>query len=224
MSEAEWLREPARPYGLLSQLQNTAVTRTKVGRRKLRLYACGCCRQIWQHIPDDALRGIIEVAERFADGNATAQELEAAYRLRGRRTLSFSEDHPDAPVDTAEALAISTGEPKPFSAAIRMSMFPLPLGGYRGGPSEANALLCRLARDVFGNPFRPVTFSPNWRTDTTVSLARQMYEAREFSAMPILADSLQDAGCDDEAILAHCRGDGPHVRGCWVVDLVLGKG
>jgi hypothetical protein len=80
-----------------------------------------------------------------------------------------------------------------------------------------------LLRDIFGNPFRPVTFPPEWRTDAAVALARQMYEARDFSAMPILADALQDAGCDNDDILDHCRGDGPHVRGCWVVDLVLGK-
>jgi hypothetical protein len=76
---------------------------------------------------------------------------------------------------------------------------------------------------VIGNPFRPVAFSPDWRTNTVLTLARQMYELREFSAMPILADALQDAGCDSADVLDHCRGDGPHVRGCWVVDLVLGK-
>jgi hypothetical protein len=75
----------------------------------------------------------------------------------------------------------------------------------------------------FGNPFRPITFSPEWRTDTTLSLAQQMYDSRDFGAMPILADALQDAGCEDEQLLTHCRGPGPHVRGCWVVDLVLGK-
>jgi hypothetical protein len=80
-----------------------------------------------------------------------------------------------------------------------------------------------LLRDIFGNPFRPVSFSPQWRTDTALALAHQMYESRDFGAMPILADALQDAGCDNEDILSHCRGDGPHVRGCWVVDLVLGK-
>jgi hypothetical protein len=81
-----------------------------------------------------------------------------------------------------------------------------------------------LVRDIFGNPFRPVAFPPAWRTDTAVILARQMYESREFSVMPILADALQDAGCDNEDILAHCREPKQvHVRGCWVVDLVLGK-
>jgi hypothetical protein len=58
---------------------------------------------------------------------------------------------------------------------------------------------------------------------TVVALAKQMYESSDFSAMPILADALQDAGCDIEAVLSHCRGLEPHVRGCWVVDLVLGK-
>src|SRR5437763_565383 len=68
-----------------------------------------------------------------------------------------------------------------------------------------------------------VAFSPEWRTDTAVSLAKQMYDARDFNAMPILADALQDAGCGSEEILDHCRRAGSHVRGCWVVDLVLGK-
>jgi hypothetical protein len=80
-----------------------------------------------------------------------------------------------------------------------------------------------LCRDIFGNPFRPVSLSPQWRTDTAVSLARQMYESRDFGAMPILADALQDAGCDNTDLLNHCRGPGPHVRGCWVVDLILGQ-
>jgi hypothetical protein len=69
-----------------------------------------------------------------------------------------------------------------------------------------------------------VTFSPSWRTDTAVSLARQMCESRDFSAMPILADALQDAGCDNDDVLNHCRDvNTTHARGCWVVDLVLGK-
>ena len=79
-------------------------------------------------------------------------------------------------------------------------------------------------RDIFGNPFRPATFLHEWRTSTAVALASQMYEARDFGAMPILADALQDAGCDNVDILDHCRDtNGAHVRGCWVVDLVLGK-
>ena len=78
-------------------------------------------------------------------------------------------------------------------------------------------------RDIFGNPFRPVAFVPEWRTSSAVALADAMYQSRDFGPMPILADALEEAGCTNADILSHCRGDGPHVRGCWVVDLVLGK-
>ncbi|MBN9522438.1 hypothetical protein J0H58_28615 [bacterium] len=79
-----------------------------------------------------------------------------------------------------------------------------------------------LLHDVFGNPFRPAAFDPAWRTEAVFALARQVSESRDFATMPVLADALEDAGCADAAVLAHCRGGGPHVRGCWVVDLVLG--
>jgi hypothetical protein len=96
--------------------------------------------------------------------------------------------------------------------------------GIGGRTPELHAQAAALVREVFGNPFRLVALSPDWRTSTAVTLAKQMYESREFSAMPILADALQDAGCDNEFILAHCRDTNQvHVRGCWVVDLVLGK-
>ncbi|AMV25105.1 hypothetical protein VT84_11965 [Gemmata sp. SH-PL17] len=90
-------------------------------------------------------------------------------------------------------------------------------------PTEL-AVQADFLRDIFGNPFRPVAFSRKWRTSTARAVALQMYETREFSGMPILADALQDAGCESAEVLDHCRSEGPHVRGCWVVDLVLGKG
>jgi len=80
-----------------------------------------------------------------------------------------------------------------------------------------------LARDIFGNPFRPLAFDPAWRTSDATGIAAKMYESRNFSAMPILADALEEAGCDSVDILLHCREPGTHVRGCWVVDLVLDK-
>jgi len=80
-----------------------------------------------------------------------------------------------------------------------------------------------MLRDIFGNPFRPVAFDPRWQTADVLALARGIYEDRAFDRMTLLADALMDAGCDHDDILGHCRGDGPHGRGCWVVDLVLGK-
>jgi hypothetical protein len=81
-----------------------------------------------------------------------------------------------------------------------------------------------LLRDVFGPlPFRSVTLNPSWLTSDATGLAAGIYAERAFDRLPILADALQDAGCDDQGLLDHCRGEGPHVRGCWVVDQVLGK-
>ena len=80
-----------------------------------------------------------------------------------------------------------------------------------------------LLRDIFGNPFRPVAFDPTWCTADSLTIAGRMYESRDFSAMPILADALEEAGCTNPDVLLHCREPGVHVRGCWVVDGVLGK-
>jgi hypothetical protein len=91
------------------------------------------------------------------------------------------------------------------------------------GKAEGNRLLARVLRDLFGNPFRPVTFSPSWRTSSALALAATMYDSHDFTPMPVLADALEEAGCDDAGILSHCREQGTHVRGCWVVDLILGK-
>ena len=81
----------------------------------------------------------------------------------------------------------------------------------------------KLLRDIIGNPFRAVTIDPSWRTEAVVGLAAGMYESRNFSPMPVLADALEDAGCTSPDLLAHCRKAGPHARGCWVVDLVFGR-
>lgn len=88
-----------------------------------------------------------------------------------------------------------------------------------GGPADQVAAL----RDVFGNPFRAAKFSALWRTPTALALAISMYESRDFGAMPILGDALEEAGCDNTDVLDHCRAATSHVRGCWVVDLLLEK-
>lgn len=83
--------------------------------------------------------------------------------------------------------------------------------------------LGNLIKDIFGNPFHPVAFSPHWFTSSVVDLADAIYNERTFDRMPYLGDALMDAGCDSDEMIQHCRGSGPHVRGCWVVDLILGK-
>jgi hypothetical protein len=90
-------------------------------------------------------------------------------------------------------------------------------------PPQVRTAKAQSLRCIFGNPFRPLSIDPSWLTTDVVVLATGIYQDRAFDRMPILADALQDAGCDNADILDHCRGPGPHVRGCWVVDLVLGK-
>jgi hypothetical protein len=83
-----------------------------------------------------------------------------------------------------------------------------------------------LLRDIVGNPFKPQHVEKSilrWRSRTVSDMARSIYDKRSFAALPVLGDALEDAGCTNADILAHCRGPGPHVRGCWVVDLLLGK-
>ncbi len=100
-----------------------------------------------------------------------------------------------------------------------------PCFGKCGMPVDQSQLAdrVRFIRDIFGNPFRPVAFSPRWRTQYAVAIAQKMYDERNFAAMPILADALEETGCDNIEVLTHCREPGTHVRGCWVVDLVLDR-
>jgi hypothetical protein len=96
--------------------------------------------------------------------------------------------------------------------------------------SELSAEYARqaeLLRDIIGNPFRTIAIDGDWLTRSQGSvgrIARSIYESRRFQDVPILADALEDVGCTDAEILSHCRSGGPHVRGCRVIDHLLGKG
>jgi hypothetical protein len=184
------------------------------------LLAVACCRLVFDWLVDNRSREALGVAEAFADGTAAFHELEQAHDRAFRAQLTVGGEPADAAADaTSERMTDAT----------LLDVLDLVARSF-GAPNEAEwsevrAIQTDLMRDVFGNPFRPIALSPSWLTDTAVTLARTMYEAREFSAMPILADALQDAGCDNTDILDHCRDpQQEHVRGCWVVDLVLGKG
>ena len=214
--------------------------------RKLRLFACACYYRVSHLLPHPAARETVQVAERFADGTVSVAEFlkaEADIRelmtdLEPRwRTSDGAERVTLHPTHAALALAgiVCWWEPQKaawYAASNAHLDFPylanpgVGVHSPRRGEAEVaeKRAQCDLLREIFGNPFRSVAFAPEWQTDSAVSLARQMYEGRDFGAMPILADALEDAGCVDELLLVHCRGPGPHARGCWAVDLVLGKG
>ena len=114
----------------------------------------------------------------------------------------------------------SQGRPGSDSGALAVQLGPLAkVSPTAWGRTGTRAI--PLVRDIFGNPFRPVTFDPRWRTSDVVGLAQAICDDKAFERMPILADALMDAGCEEEQLIGHCRGEGPPVRGCWVVDLVL---
>ena len=120
---------------------------------------------------------------------------------------------------TAVYFQVGLGEPRTTMVNV----------GYVKGTTGPNydlvdGAIADVVREVAGDPFRTASADRSWFTSTAVALARQIYERREFDAMPILADALMDAGCNDEDVLNHCRSENPHMRGCWVIDLLLGKG
>ncbi|HYT95042.1 MAG TPA: hypothetical protein VEL76_40370 [Gemmataceae bacterium] len=224
MSEAEWLEYRGIAQWKFHILRTRKVARTKAGRRRLRLFACGCCRLIWDHLPDNQLRDAVLVAERFAEGQATKDELGAAYdRVARMRDDAVHPRETPLGVRVAIDMAVETAHVQALEAAFSMTTTSLPLAGYCGGEKAGEAALCDLLRCIFGNLIHPVAFDPAWRTTTVKQLALGIYDERAFDRMPILADALEDAGCTDPVILDHCRGPGPHVRGCWVLDLLLGK-
>ncbi len=209
MTEAEWLA--CEVPVLLADAAHEMVS-----ERKYRLLAVACCRRLRRHVEAPLWFESIQTAELAADGLIGPQELRLIFQdvVATFEQAGFSRGTPENDgilLNTWSGMAIGATCRNPRSEMI-YNVF-----------SILDVTACALLRDIFGNPFRSVAFSSEWRTDTAVALARTMYESREFSAMPILADALQDAGCDSDDILNHCQGDGPHVRGCWVVDLVLGK-
>jgi hypothetical protein len=216
MTEADWL-------ACADPLAMAEFLRSRAGPRKLRLIACACCRHVWDRLADVRSRRAVEVAERFADGLATSAELlnacnaacNVAVELAGR----------GGPAWAAASAAARASDPD-IAARLRGDGGALGMSAYRARGTRRLRQAVVL-RDVMGPLlFRPVVVAPRWLAgaDGVVPrLAQAVYDERAFDRLPVLADALEDAGCTDAEILGHCRCEGEHVRGCWVVDLMLGK-
>jgi len=234
MTEAEWLACND-PKKMLKSLGG------KAGNRKLRLFAVACCNRLRSALADPLCEKLIDLAERFADGETAEATLDdvrgkvsgkyydpwhgsgheweqiedigfkagiaaAVYAAAGGQSEAYQETVPEALHHAVETVWHING-------AVKL----------KGMPSEKESQ-AGLLRDIFGPlSFRPVTVSPAWQTANVIALAQAIYEDRTFDRMPILADALEDAGCTNADILSHCRQPGEHCRGCWVVDLLLGK-
>jgi hypothetical protein len=226
MTEAEW-RACTDPDEMLDQLGS------KAGERKLQLFTVACCRRIWASLGESGARErsrhAVEVAERFAEGQATTEELaaarldaEAAAREAAADFLARHDRGAEGAASAREAAYLAASETishtvsRAAAAAANHIPFPQPYFEERKGQVA-------LVRDIFGNPFRLVSLDSRWLTPAVVGLARTIYEERAFDRMPALAGTLRDAGCDNEDLLGHCQEPGEHARGCWVLDLLLGK-
>jgi hypothetical protein len=200
MTEAEWLN-CTNPRQMLSFLRKGASD------RKLRLAAIACTRRL-QHRPFfvRAIQHALDMAEQDADGLASHEEMATARA-------------------TAKAVGGALGLFADWAVSESSSAFHAAWACVCGVANE-KVEVWDLIRDIFHYPDSPATFDPAWRTwhqGLLVSMAQKMYDSREFSDMPVLADALEEAACQDQDILGHCRSGGEHVRGCWVIDLVLGK-
>jgi hypothetical protein len=245
MTETEWLACD-RPHWMLKSLRPW-----KSHGRKMCLYVCAsCCRpDFWDRLKEPCLI-LLELAERYSDGLVGPEEYAAAKQAVSKMTRrdkrEGGEDGPPLYGQTLLDYLRLKHLPGWEGVAPKVEKF-----NYLGGEARRNRKAMRsrgmeviteeqavevqrdhdafmedhtnFLRDIFGNPFRPVTVDSSWLTAKVKTLAQTIYTDRTFDQMPILGDALEEAGCANPEILGHCRRPGPHVRGCWALDLVLGK-
>jgi hypothetical protein len=246
MTEAEWLA-CTQPDDLLEFLRH------KASDRQFRLFMCACCRRFLPLLPRKPAHDLrlcqkyVAYGEQFAEGLITLEEMKA--ELDERERAKVSHDGYLAALAASQATYTEVaGCTRPMLRGRNLIAHPAssaseyartvmgrlqannktakgstPTAKKRMATIAEKRYQIQLLHDLFGNPFRPVSVDPSWLTSKVRSLAEGIYSERAFDHLPILADALEKAGCTSADILNHCRSEGPHVRGCWVVDLIVGK-
>ena len=239
MNERLWLTGTD-PLELLADLYPMSTLGSERPQaRQSRMYLLACARRAWGRLPG-VCRALVALAEVYTDSPGDNEWLRARLAPVAEQLIHSGGEESDVreahhelvhfghiSADVELALRAADVPPDPplasdeWQGLVRLVYLPFVRNApaYTWVPRGLHS--CELLREVCGNPCRFAPFPHAWRTSDAVALARQMYDGREFSAMPILADALQDAGCDSAAVLDHCREPGDHVRGCWVVDRVL---
>lgn len=222
MTEAEW-EVCTNSYPMLRPCRKII----RYNPRKGRLFAVACCYRIRHLLTDQRSRAAVQVAEEYAEGLASQDQLRVAEEgARAANSQAFRrKERVGASGEWAAEFAAASDS---WFAASRSSNFAyVAAGDPVSEPGPEKSAQADLARCIFGPlPFRPVTITPvvlDWNDATVPRIAQAFYDGRRFEDMPILADALEDAGCHDADIFDHCRRPGPHVRGCWILDLLLGK-
>ena len=248
MTESEWLKSTD-PQAMFEFLRDGGMA----SERKLRLYLCGGCRRIMHLFYRAESSAAVEVAERFADGHATGEELHWAKHAAEVPTFGFDFDghhrgiyaedfqrrllHRLVQLGAVEASALHGGEWCVNETVTTRLGAAANLAEYAASASfEATWGVRHLSLPdwparwlfdcVFGNPFRAVQPGPAWlawNDGALRKMAEAIYEERAFDRLPVLADALEDAGCCEQGLLDHLRGGGPHARGCYAIDLLSGK-
>lgn len=228
MTEEEWLACPW-PFQMLAFLATLDVLDSRVKSRKFRQFMVACCRRWFHFLSDDRSRQAVEIAELHATGNAKRKDLMKVYKdaqaVPRNKSTTGDRDH-DRDYFLSIAAYVAATRFSPVTAAHEAANFVV--------VSTENHSYERMAQvsilhDLF-HPFRLITLKPNWLSPTVRSLSSAAYDKRSMpsgeldaACLAILADALEDAGCDNVDILTHLRSPGPHVRGCWALDLLLGK-
>jgi hypothetical protein len=248
MTEAEW-RDAEEVGSLIARLRIRG-SRWRWSTRLSRLFGCGCARRVWYVLTEPAQRGAVESAEAVADKRIRLADLKPIHAAVV--PIHLGNDPSDARPGWGQFLgSISRGgwpfwvqfnqdgdhfcspggnaaHPTPWGNPYRTANDARALLHFRKSQKKARAeekLQCDLLRDLVG-PLSPPTLKDAWLTpnDRAVPrLAGAIYEERAFDRLAILADALEDAGCNERVLLDHLRAPGPHARGCWAVDLILGK-
>lgn len=184
------------------------------GRKRV-LFGCATARMVWDFVKRKVNRQAIVLSEAYADGLVDRAQMARVWQRLRWESAMYSEWNIVALTDDLEYVGPTQEQRDRFDADPRSARF------YQPARKWADAL-----RDLFGNPFRPVTIDPLWLAHEdgfAVKLATAIYEEHRFADLPILADVLEEAGCSSAPLIEHLRSPGPHYRGCWALDLVLSR-
>jgi hypothetical protein len=223
VTEVEW-QTGTTAWPMLSYLAEEA----NANPRKLRLFACACWSRLSHLLWDERLRRFLQMLELCADGRVRGKEKNQILKSARIAVESSAESRVGSAREreVAEQM-LGYGLAKKASDVSYRACFTAHraatwIGDWAVAAEEKAQ--CELLREVFGNPFRPVVLDPSWfawQDGAVRKLARVIYEEHRFGDLPVLADALEEAGCTEPELLGHLRGPGPHVRGCWALDLVL---
>jgi hypothetical protein len=223
MTEAEWLAS-VDPVKMLDWLKAR-----KIRARKLRLFGAACGRRLWPWLADERSKAAIAALEVFADSPGKQPDKERLREAWKPAYVLAKADKSESPAAVAASAARVVSEPTDAHHATRWGAKVTLDAAEAWGRAGEPAALARLLREVLGNPRAKTTFDAAWRTPGVLSVAQAAYDERlpvfelDTARLAVLADALEEAGCTDEAALTHLRSPGPHVRGCWALDLVLAK-